>query len=297
MLAPKTQWCRRPRGMNCPICDASSWCTISADGLTVRCTRAPSDRPAPSKAGAQAWIHELGNKVSGFVQLKPEKEKKYKSVRQVTELASRAFNHRLAPSIREHLARDLGVSCGALYAMMVGYGTDDNGAYSTWPSRNSVGEIVGINRRYQDGSKKLQYGTQGGLYYCTPRTGLSVNPILIVEGGSDAAAAYTIGLFAIGRHSNTGGADLIRAMNVSDLLVLGEWDEHPEKRGRHDWCLADCKGCSHCFPGLFGAKHTASQLGCKYIFPPKGCKDLREVLAQGRVGELLKIISKAATRR
>ena len=292
MLARKTLWCRRPRGMNCPVCGASSWCTISEDGQTVRCTRAPSDRPAFAKNGSHAWIHELGASAK-CITLKPEKEKKYKTVRQVTEIAERAFKHRLAQATREQLSRDLGVSCGALHAMMVGYGTDDNGAFSTWPSRNATGEIVGVNRRYQDGTKKLHYGTQGGLYYCMPRAGLAASPVLIVEGGSDTAAAYTIGLFAVGRHSNTGGADWIRAMNLSNILVLGEWDEHPEKRGKHHWCPETCRGCSHCFPGLFGAKMTAKELGCKYVFPPKGCKDLREVLAQGRVSELLRIINRA----
>lgn len=285
--------------MNCPVCDASSWCTISADGSLVRCCRAPSDRPAPSKRGEPAWIHVVHGVVSERIQLRPEKERKYKTVKQVTEIANRAFNHRLAQSTREQLARDLGVSYGALCAMCVGYGTDDDGPYSTWPSRNAIGEMIGINRRYQDGTKKLQYGTQGGLYYCVPRAGLATRTVIVVEGGSDTAAAYTIGLFAIGRHSNTGGADMIKAMGVENLLVLGEWDEHAEKRGnpKHPWCPADCKGCSHCFPGLFGAKTVAQQLGCKYVFPPAGCKDLREVLAQGRVSELLKIISKAATRR
>lgn len=289
----KTQWCRRPKGTPCPVCGRDSWCTISEDGKTVRCTRAPSDKPAFSKRGEVAWIHEVGLQIP-TVQLIRASKPEYKSIKEVTRIVECAYFHEKGGKIREWLSNTLGVSLRSVEAMFVGYGEDSDGkVYSCWPSRDAQGNFVGASRRYLDGTKKTIYGTQAQLYYPVNRSRLRKDLALIVEGGSDPAAAYTIGLYAIGRPSNTGGAAHIKAMGLDcQLLVMGERDEAPEKRGVHSWCSATCQGCSHCYPGLFGAKHTASELGCKYIMPPAGCKDLRDVLAKGKVGELLKLITR-----
>ena len=281
-------WCRRKRGTPCPVCGRQSWCTVSEDGVFVRCTKAPSDKPAPAKNGDMAWIHQSGVSVQDIELVQAAKE--FKSVQEVTRMAMAAYCHRNACSARVKIAKRLGVSVRSVERLCVGYGEDRNGdRYTSWPSMNERAEIIGITRRYEDGSKKTAFGTQAGIFYSKDRSGLSSAPCLIVEGASDVAAAITIGLFAIGRPSNTGGADMIRRMGV-DGVVLGERDFKPEKRGVYAWCPANCCGCSHCYPGLFGARSVSRQLGCRYVMPPDGCKDLREVLANARVKELLGLL-------
>ncbi len=284
LLHEKPDWRRRPKGVECPICGRQSWCTISADGRSVRCTRAHSDKPAPSKNGEMAWIHNLDANHS--IEITPIVSKP-----RFTERNRRSMISRCQRSITGlHVSRDiawqtkLGVSIESLECLLVGYGEDwDGRPYTSWPSRNGHFELCGITRRYENGEKKTIKGTRPGLFYATPKRKLVSNPILIVEGGSDVAAAYTIGCLAIGRPSNTGGAEMIRSMSLtSRMIVVGERDEQADKRGKHSWCPSDCSGCAHCYPGLFGAKVTASQLGCSYIMPPEGCKDLRMFLQNAR---------------
>lgn len=296
LMHEKRKWCRRRKGVSCPICGQDSWCTISEDGLAVRCTRAPSEYPSPAKNGDQAWVHILGESAGAIVQReKTAKPKPYKSIAQVSRLVATAFSHPMAAFTRQRLAESLDVSIQSLEALSVGYGKDSDGrGYSSWPSKDEHGQFIGISRRYDDGEKKTVFGTRPGIYIPDRSRKLACNPVLIVEGGSDVAAAYSIGILAIGRPSNTGGAEFIKALRLTlPLLVVGEDDEHPEKRGKYTWCPSHCKGCSHCFPGLFGAKAVASELGCKYILPPKGCKDLRNVLSQGRVREFMAIVQAA----
>jgi len=292
MLTRKTQWCRRPKGTPCPICGRDSWCTISEDKMVARCVRARSDRPAPSKDGDLAWIHELSGSVIS-VELLPTNKTEYKDTREVRAMVMACYHKREASIARYQLSNMLGVSVKALESMKVGFGVDGNGReYTSWPSKNEKGEFVGITRRYFDNEKKTIFGTRAGLFYPESTGFLLRQPTLIVEGGSDVAAAFTIGLYAIGRPSNTGGAEMLKAMQLGDVVVLGEDDEQPSKRGQYSWCPANCAGCSHCFPGLFGARVTAKQLGCRYLMPPKGCKDLRDVLAQRRVSEFLGLVTR-----
>ena len=62
------------------------------------------------------------------------------------------------------------------------------------------GRIIGINRRFRDGSKKHLKGTKRGLTYAEDWA-TTDGPILLPEGGSDTAALLTMGLAAIGRPS------------------------------------------------------------------------------------------------
>lgn len=274
------------------MCNHDSWCTISDDKVYVRCVRVPSNRPSHSKRGEHAWVHVLDGKTPDF-EVVPVYSRKYRDRHEVLASVCKFYEHPDAQEVRRDVAAQLGVSSRALDAMRVGFGVDGNGAeFSSWPSKDAGGEYIGITRRYFDGSKKTIFRMQSGLFYSDTPGALSQNPVLIVEGGSDVAAAFTIGLCAIGRPSNTGGASMIRNMGFNKMIVLGENDEQPEKRGKFQWCPIDCPGCSHCFPGLFGAKLTAEQLGCKYIMPPNGCKDLRDVLANRKVTEFIKQLTR-----
>ena len=91
------------------------------------------------------------------------------------------------------------------------------------------------------------------------------NPVLVVEGMSDVAAAYDLGFPAIGKPNNIGGqeimAELVRGRTV---IVMGEND----KKANGEW------------PGAIGAsmslKAALTTTGkVRTLFPPEHIKDLR----------------------
>jgi len=131
------------------------------------------------------------------------------------------------------------------------------------------GQVIGINARHVDGSKKRLFGGQSGLTYADGwDTG--DGPILLVEGGSDTAALMTIGLSVVGRPSNTAGVklliDLLCEADIDrEIVVIGERDEKADGR----------------WPGRDGAISTAKQLAENLERPvawslcPDGAKDTR----------------------
>ncbi len=100
----------------------------------------------------------------------------------------------------------------------------------------------------------------------------SDHPILIVEGATDVAAAYGIGLVAIGRPSATGCLDKLTSLVAGrSVVVLGENDAG-----------AGQEGMDKTFEVLQPhAGHIVKML------PPEGIKDLRQWVAQGLTRERL----------
>jgi len=242
--------------------------------------RVPSDRERP----AGGWLHDLDDPL-------PAVEAAPKAVIPQPEcaaLARRLYEHETAPATREDLAETLGVSVASLEALRVGWGCDWNGReWASFPSRRADGQIIGIVRRYlDDGEKRTYPGTSNAGVFCLPDWWKAPGVILIVEGGSDVAAAATAGIAAIGRPSSCGGSETIAGMlrlraESRPVLVVGERDERPDKRGVLDSCPAECSGCAHCWPGKAGAERVAERLGVGWCFTPEGCKDFREALRSG----------------
>lgn len=279
---------RRQRGFSCPICEHDSWCTISEDGDTVRCMRVESENESAGADGSVGWIHQLSEPVP--VQPREESERKPAlEPREVMDMARRAFEHPMAERVRSDLSVSLGVSAESLVSLRVGFGCDSDGKqWSSWPSRDADENVIGITRRYENGEKKTMYRTKTGLFFPANRKGLK-GPILILEGGSDVAAAFSLGLPAIGRPSNTGGGQWIKKLiGKKRAIVIGENDFAPERRGKLGSCSKDCQGCGNCWPGKFGAELVAKQIGRPWVMPPSGVKDFRELVASGSWWELIK---------
>jgi hypothetical protein len=236
--------------------------------------RGKSDAPHPGGG----WLHFMDAERSGVEIVSAPRPKKIDA----EPLAREMYRRFEASRARSSLSKRLGVSAESLDCLRVGYGEDRDGRqYASFPSRDATGRIVGITRRYLDGSKKSYPGTTNGVF-CAKDWWQTPGVVLVVEGGSDVAACITHGLCAIGRPSNIGGADIIRDMlnahaRNRPVIVVGENDFKPDKRGLVDWCPEDCKGCAHCYPGLFGAEFVASRLGCEYSMPPYPFKDFRDM--------------------
>lgn len=228
------------------------------------------------------WVHSLSNPLPSLPPPKPVKKQA-----DWTQECRAMFQHELAHEMRCSLADKLGVSVESLEEMRVGYGKDEwNGAeFSAWPSRDADGVCIGFIRRYADGAKRTNSGGSVGLFYA-PGWCRHPGPVWIVEGGSDVAACESAGLCAIGRGSNTHGGESIKKMIQRDcptkrVIVVGERDEAPERRGMVPSCTINCRGCSFCWPGLYGAKKVSGDIGAQWVLVPRPYKDMRELLSAG----------------
>lgn len=282
-----SDWVRTSRSLECPVCKKNDWCTMAVDGGVIKCMRVPSEDEC--KTGG--WFH-FDKPTQLTICVPPPVPKADASA-----LAKDLYFSKHAPGARQKLSKILGVSLSSLEELRVGWGSDPSGrVWWSFPSRDASGRIIGIIRRYEDGSKYTYKGTSNGGVFAKAGWWKTPGVVLIVEGGSDVAAALTHGLCAIGRPSNIGGVAVIRDMLIRyckgrPVIVVGENDEQAHKRGLLDYCHADCKGCGHCFPGKFGAEHVASCLGVGYCMPPFPFKDFREAAGDLVWLELLRSLS------
>jgi hypothetical protein len=267
-----SKWIRVTRKEPCPICGRQDWCGRTADGKVVHCMRVES-RKAVASGG---WIHRLEDPLPP----KPIRKAPTKK-RDWTDECREMYEHKLAAKKRGQVARQLVVSVRALVLLRVGIGWDANGReFSSWPSRDDTGRCIGFVRRYDSGAKKTNRGGSSGVFY-TPTWQRHPGPVYIVEGGSDVAACESFGLAAIGRASNVYGGGWIRRMLQGlkrPVIVVGERDENPEKRGTVSQCPVDCPGCAFCWPGKYGMEKVAKQLGARPWMIPEPWKDIREAL-------------------
>ena len=263
-------------------------------------------------------------------------------------------------------AEELGLNATPLETLDVGYlplSMKDGEPHieNAWvlPERNAKGEVVGLMRRFQNGSKFCVTGSKHGLYYafnthsnqtakrynpgnhgwmrvddssypgkdgcplCGKKKGCMVSkddlanppavmcitkksgrqfklgwlhvldkernlggfnhvmrmeedqPVLIVEGFSDTAAALSIGFNAIGKPGNISGNQELKNMPITGRTVwlIGENDSGYNKKG--EWQHPGKDGIDGTYIALRGM--------CKVIrvYPPEGVKDLREWVAGG----------------
>jgi hypothetical protein len=180
------------------------------------------------------------------------------------------FAAALTPHLRRELAELLGLPEAALLTLpQLGYSAADGGGCWTFPETDGAGRLVGITRRYRDGTKKALSGSRRGL---TVPVGWErrEGPIFLPEGPSDTLALTALGLAAIGRPSNTGGVEQLCGLlgggsHDRQIIVLGEMD--PKQTGQ--------------WPGRDGALRTAARLAellgrpVAWGLPPANAKDAR----------------------
>lgn len=283
MSTVETTWVRVSRLEPCPICGRPDYCTRTTDGTAVKCQRVESDKPYTGKLGG--WIHKMADPLPP---LSPTTKKVEKKPDWTVE-CRKMFEHDKAHQKRCEVADLLKVSVESLEALRVGIGWDNwNGReFSSWPSRDNNGLCIGYVRRYDDGTKRTNQGGTTGVFY-VPTWYTHPGPVFIVEGGSDVAACESNNLNSIGRASNTYGGHWIKKMIRQCcpnklIVVVGERDEKPDKRGTVSSCTINCRGCAFCWPGLFGMNKVAAELGRRAVgvLVPPGTKDMRELLIKG----------------
>lgn len=248
----------------CPVCQKPDWCLRAPDGSVAICQRVKSAK----RCGDAGWLHRLTEPVAPVPRPKP---KPTAAPTNWSALAA-TYAKNFRPDGRAKLAGLLGLPPDALDALpLLGVNrADPAGPCATFPETDAGGTVIGINRRYSNGSKKAMHGGKRGLTLPTgwrDRPG----PTFVVEGPTDAAALTAAGLSAVGRPSNTGGvallADLFRADPQREIVVNGEND-----RTETGW------------PGLDGAvvvaRGLAEKLGraVRRAMPPESAKDVRDWL-------------------
>ena len=222
-----TRWIRVSKRRRCPICDHADWCLVAADGTAVICPRVESDKPV----GDAGWLHRLGTLAGQSNQPRrvPLKSRRKLSSGDMAAMARSCQAAAEKIGKLEQVAKDLGLDMVSLARFGVGWSFREN--CSTWPMCDAKGRIVGINRRFSDGKKKVIPGHKAGLYMPADlpedmsRLGLS---LLICEGGSDAVVGLDLGFWTVGRFSCTHGGkllvNLVQQRRPGSVVVVSDSD-------------------------------------------------------------------------
>jgi len=141
-----------------------------------------------------------------------------------------------------------------------------DGAWA-FPMKNAKREIIGIRLRNEEGQKWAVKGSKQGLFI--PEFYNSQTMLYIVEGPTDAAAAHSLGLYAIGRPSCTGCEDTITQFisieHIKRAVIVSDSDR----------------------PGLRGAEKLQRTLPVFSAIWVPPCKDLREFLIAGGNSQMI----------
>lgn len=234
-------WKRVNRSRRCPICDKSTWCTISEDGTVVCCMRVEQGSFKMEDLGhGLAFFHRIGEaghdrKIAEH--LRPKPEEKPGPPMDLKLLADIAIKQ-LDEERLEDFAISLGLSTAALTRLSVGWleaarlrelGTKCRsfGAWS-FPMFDPAGPVNGIRLRTPDGFKYAIAGGSDGLFI---PDGLATkgSTLVVCEGPTDTAAVLDMGLEAVGRSSCSGGHEMLRMLvhlqQPSTVIILHDRDE------------------------------------------------------------------------
>ena len=255
-----TEWVRVTSRTPCFVCGKVDWCGTTADGSAACCMRVESSK----RLRNGGWLHRLRDDA---ILMAPYRTRRVAVElpdcgRDFGELAA-VFATRIRREQLESLANALGVSERSLRRLGVGF---DACAF-TFPMRDGGGIVVGIRRRFQDGTKRAICGSRNGMFVPSELSG--TESLLICEGESDTAALLTLGFNCVGRPSCTGGVRMLCELAPGrDVVVVADGD----------------------MPGQRGARSLASVLrmycpSVRIIEPPGNIKDARAWLRAGGTRE------------
>lgn len=257
---------RASKSTPCPVCAKTKSCSVTDDGKHfcrgIADERIPEGwRELPGSPDDHGFRH--------FVQadsspLRPKRWKMPPKPSRDWQADAERFAMAMTADLKTRLADSLGLPVEAIDAVpQIGH----NGESYTLPECDSTGRIVGITRRFPDGSKRMLTGGHRGLALPVGWRE-SAGPVFIVEGASDVLAMTAAGLTAIGRPAAAAGADMLAELlrtETREIVVMGENDKKSDGR----------------WPGRDGAESVARKLADAWgrpvaiAFPPDGAKDVR----------------------
>lgn len=300
-------WKTVSRREPCPVCHKPDWCGTADNGRVVHCMRVESDRPCDGGG----WIHFMWNRPLPVrpapIRRKPLPSRPVVDMEKVMQGFWREFEERHPKdaegwSALDYLQEDLWLDSDALARLTPGR----SDFYKAWcfPMRDGDGKVVGVRlREYVSGRKWSVAGSRDGLFYdpaleaqeSTAR-GVRGRELVVCEGATDCAAAYSIGLPCVGRSScATGLADLKRLcerLKANRITIVTD-NDRPKVRPGDPLPFADDSAPQLFLPGLEGAERLARGLGRVYriVTPPK--KDLREWWYAGLTRQTFDMVASA----
>jgi len=204
-------------GILCECCRKPDWCMAAYDGGSVICQRVES----PIPIGEAGWLHYLP-----VVGKPPEKHRVETST---IDWPRRQCNYRGQLDLQrmKQLVDTLGIQSESLAALETGWCGD---AW-TFPIYNERREIIGIQRRCANGSKRTMRGSCiTGVHW--PTTFSFGQPIYIVEGHSDCAAALDMGLNVLARLSCSCGRQVLSRICVGHpVTIIADTGNEHERKG------------------------------------------------------------------
>ncbi len=266
----------------CPVCGRPDGCLYALDGSVAICSRVQEGSIKTVGEGpfSGGYLHIIKSDFKP----KPVKKKRPVTINWSTlnQCYRRCFNFSGNVKIVLDLIDTFQVACSTLNSIEPGWDTQ---AY-TFPVRNSDDGIVGIQRRFPDGSKKWVKGSLNGIFI--PRLDwTNLETLFICEGASDTATALDMGLSAIGRASCQTGKDHIikfcAKRKPQRIVIIADNDEAGVK-GAKLLGREICHGYK-----LF----TIPMPELKVVTPPANLSDLREWRYYGLTPErLLEVVDK-----
>jgi hypothetical protein len=246
------------------------------------------------------WLHRIRKGNGGKSEYrKPVEDTKLTATECRTMQAD--FKSALSPDKLRELMGLLALPEKSLRAFGVGYRVDTR--LWTFPMFDGQRRICGFRTRDRDGNKRSLLGSRNGIFipsdYDEPGQGLldvlDDKPLVLLlpEGPTDAAAAHSIGYCAVGRPSNMGGGEQIKALLESedrkDVIIIADRDK--TKRSPVDGTPFN--------PGIEGAMHLAQMIlsACgtlKIVLPPGNVKDLRKWIIEGGEQVIFEALSRDA---
>ncbi len=193
------------------------------------------------------------------------------------EARCRGYAKRLTQELRRELAEALGLPEGCLAALAIGWcdkarrnKDGQEGPAWTFPEVIPGQGISGLLCRRQDGWKESMSGSHRGLIYADDLQIEEGMTLHCGEGPTDWLAFRAMGLTAVCRPSNRGGADalaelILRSGKKPRIIIHGEFD--PREDGK--------------WPGRDGAvsvsRNLVQKLDCPvfWALPPGRAKDTR----------------------
>jgi hypothetical protein len=253
----------------CPICGKDHWCFVSDNGELAFCRRVASRITA--KSGE--WIHVLKPREAGVAPRRyvpppvPVKHVVFDAARYHAGIRNAWDGVWL-----DGLAVSLGVNMDALERLHPGWDAFNKAV--GFPMRDAEANVIGIRLRNFCGSKWAVSGSKDGLFFAPSLVLGADRELVVCEGPTDTAAAYTLDLPAVGRSSCGTGLEWLKALcsrlGARRVTIVADADT-PK-------LLPD--GTSY-RPGIDGAMSLGRQIKRMFrvVTPPK--KDLREWVGFG----------------
>ena len=205
----------------CPICKKEDWCLYSEDGQVAICARVSSPRPA----GEAGYLHKLSEEAT----YNNTRDYTLKNPMLSVHIDWDTWNNNYFKSFINSEINPPDFMDKAT-ANLFNCGWD--GACYTFPLRNANNNIIGIQRRFLDGRKRLVTGSRAGILVPIGLNLMEGQDIYICEGLSDTVSAIQLGLYAEGRMSaSTGTSIFCKKYTNRSIIVVADNDEAGKKSG------------------------------------------------------------------